>query len=325
MNKCVICLKDTKLKCSICKSIYYCSREHQMGHYKYHKLLCNIKLVPFIQPVILDKDITPLIQILAASYRMYNNFRPILNLVSCQYTQHDTVSLVLEDTEKNYNLDMDCVNHMINECKFNNQYQAIALKFYFHGSCGPLSRLLGYYLYQSVKNKVLTHYLNKQIIQIHLISCKVTSLYNKLFVIYVDGNDTGENKNTNLHQVIAIELEDHKWYSIDISAAQYDLFDNINGSYFRIEEIKFKNNVRCTSYFEEFQCDIINDDNLLLGIQKLPFVFELINQCTNYYNLKYKSTNTDISIKLLNTSENKDMFIKLIAGTAVPCNPANVK
>jgi hypothetical protein len=41
LHFCELCSRNTTLRCSICRAVYYCGREHQLDHWPYHKLLCR--------------------------------------------------------------------------------------------------------------------------------------------------------------------------------------------------------------------------------------------------------------------------------------------
>uniref|UniRef100_A0A7S1FVI3 MYND-type domain-containing protein n=1 Tax=Corethron hystrix TaxID=216773 RepID=A0A7S1FVI3_9STRA len=40
-KKCFFCGKDAKLRCSRCKLVWYCCREHQKADWKAHKVFCD--------------------------------------------------------------------------------------------------------------------------------------------------------------------------------------------------------------------------------------------------------------------------------------------
>ena len=40
-EKCLVCYKDSKLRCNKCSRAYYCGRDHQMGHWPSHAHWCN--------------------------------------------------------------------------------------------------------------------------------------------------------------------------------------------------------------------------------------------------------------------------------------------
>lgn len=40
-QKCAECQQPAELKCSACKAIWYCGKEHQKQHWKIHKATCK--------------------------------------------------------------------------------------------------------------------------------------------------------------------------------------------------------------------------------------------------------------------------------------------
>lgn len=48
MKNCIVCGKLTTLTCLLCKTTYYCSKEHQKQDWTRHKLMCagNVKVEP---------------------------------------------------------------------------------------------------------------------------------------------------------------------------------------------------------------------------------------------------------------------------------------
>jgi hypothetical protein len=38
---CAVCEVSCKLKCQLCKKVYYCCRQHQLSDWKEHKKICN--------------------------------------------------------------------------------------------------------------------------------------------------------------------------------------------------------------------------------------------------------------------------------------------
>lgn len=40
-NKCSLCQENAELKCSGCKQVWYCGKEHQKKHWKEHKASCR--------------------------------------------------------------------------------------------------------------------------------------------------------------------------------------------------------------------------------------------------------------------------------------------
>ena len=49
-EKCAICDKEAVQKCSACKRVRYCSREHQKQHWKEHKKICQpFEVFPYLE------------------------------------------------------------------------------------------------------------------------------------------------------------------------------------------------------------------------------------------------------------------------------------
>lgn len=40
---CIVCGKEAPLCCSACKTLHYCSKDHQVAHWKLHKVNCSGK------------------------------------------------------------------------------------------------------------------------------------------------------------------------------------------------------------------------------------------------------------------------------------------
>lgn len=48
---CVVCAQKASLVCSACRTVCYCSKQHQKSHWKEHKLICSGKAYQIVQDV----------------------------------------------------------------------------------------------------------------------------------------------------------------------------------------------------------------------------------------------------------------------------------
>jgi hypothetical protein len=228
-------------------------------------------------------EVEQIMQVIACFQRtsIGNSIRSELYLTESKTSDHfKFISITLHDNGRNFANVHDTMNQTLMGSAKTLPVFWIP-KFFALGKCDLLSRILALVLFS---RRSRLQFRGNKIKDIYLATgdadLKKSTILN---VKYTDGIDSGENKNGSAHTLVVIEvLDDHqqpKFFTLDLSAAQYDVLSHKDGAFFHVDQL-IKQNESSSFYVTKennyFQVHV--DKIKRIDVSKTVLIFRELNQ-----------------------------------------------